>query len=674
MVARARARCSPRRALLPRASRPTAARPSHAAAPRVAPYGSPRVARCCPARRALLQPARCALLPCASRTAAASAPRPAARAAQAEPHHPTRSALLLVLLILLVEVLLGVLEVLQPSLTSRSAVRLTAAATRTTAFTPYCPRGRAPPSLPTMTSPCSLIKVAALCASEAAALGASESALSGTAPPEALHTFTLNSGAQFLHGPPLCFRARRFYLAHCQVSTPPRSRRTWSLPPSLPRLRRPAFLASRGGSAAPHSSSFPPIEAPLQTLHLDVWGPARVLDRAFYHPTLHRVFPSQDVTFDESVPFYRLFPYRTAPLPPSPLFLALDPPPVVEPVEVTSDSGAAVGGAAGVLRLGVLSLRVRCWGVQSPGVLSLRLRSLGGAEPKGCWAYECGAGGAEPEGAGSGGAKSTGVPLGRVVLLELLVVEALGVLVSLVLEVLVLEVLGAAGTSNAPEAGGVGSGGAAVGGPGLEVLELLEAQELLVLVALHRRDWFFTPPSPSSLPPPDSVLRQVLSLPSSTGLPLQPGAPLFAPSPYTKQTDWITGRREPTSRPASPVRACRTGSRVPRERPPPVPSTHAMAIRPSFVPQRVPLPSPPASSLHDVADPESDLFRAAHPTVTRLLATLDTDPLFQSAAASALVSEGECALGTDFLEDRQEDFECLAAAVPLLSWPCAACP
>ncbi|CAI7924882.1 unnamed protein product, partial [Closterium sp. NIES-53] len=28
--------------------------------------------------------------------------------------------------------------------------------------------------------------------------------------------------------------------------------------------------------AAPHSSSFPPTEAPLQTLHIDVWGPARV--------------------------------------------------------------------------------------------------------------------------------------------------------------------------------------------------------------------------------------------------------------------------------------------------------------------------------------------------------------------------------------------------------------
>ncbi|CAI7900028.1 unnamed protein product [Closterium sp. NIES-54] len=43
----------------------------------------------------------------------------------------------------------------------------------------------------------------------------------------------------------------------------------------------------------------------------------------FYHPTLRRVLSSQDVTFDESVPYYRLFPYRTAPLPPPPLFLVL---------------------------------------------------------------------------------------------------------------------------------------------------------------------------------------------------------------------------------------------------------------------------------------------------------------------------------------------------------------
>ncbi|CAI5524376.1 unnamed protein product, partial [Closterium sp. Naga37s-1] len=154
-------------------------------------------------------------------------------------------------------------------------------------------------------------------------------------------------------------------------------------------------------------------------------------------------------------------------------------------------------------------------------------------------------------------------------------------------------------------------------------------------------------------------------------------------------------RREPASHPASHVRAVRTGRCVPRQRPPPVPGTHQMALRPSNAPQRFPLPSPPASSLPDVADPPSNLARAASPTVTRLLATVVTDPLFESTAASALVAElvdfaaacclyyaaslvaesesvcppsvgGECALSTDVLEDRQEEFECFAAALPHL--------
>ncbi|CAI7866539.1 unnamed protein product, partial [Closterium sp. NIES-54] len=47
----------------------------------------------------------------------------------------------------------------------------------------------------------------------------------------------------------------------------------------------------------------------------------------FYHPTSRRVLSSQDVTFNESVPFYRLFPYRSTPPPPPPLFLAPGPPP-----------------------------------------------------------------------------------------------------------------------------------------------------------------------------------------------------------------------------------------------------------------------------------------------------------------------------------------------------------
>ncbi|CAI7879774.1 unnamed protein product [Closterium sp. NIES-54] len=149
----------------------------------------------------------------------------------------------------------------------------------------------------------------------------------------------------------------------------------------------------------------------------------------------------------------------------------------------------------------------------------------------------------------------------------------------------------------------------------------------------------------------------------------QPASPLPAPSPYTKQSGSLTERGEPASCPVSTVRTTR---RVPRLRPPPVPGTHAMALRPSSVPLRVPLPAPPESSLPEVPDPDSDRARAVRPAVSRLLATAVTDPSFESAAASALVAElldfsAACrldyasALGTDVLEDRQEDFECLAA-------------
>ncbi|CAI7903676.1 unnamed protein product [Closterium sp. NIES-54] len=154
-------------------------------------------------------------------------------------------------------------------------------------------------------------------------------------------------------------------------------------------------------------------------------------------------------------------------------------------------------------------------------------------------------------------------------------------------------------------------------------------------------------------------------------------------------TKGLTERREPVSRPLLPVCSVYTSRRVPVSR------THHMALRPSSIPLRVPLQSPCASSLADGPDPESDLVHAASPTVPRLLATVVIDPSFESAAASSLVAElvdfaaacrldyaaslvaesksdcppsvgGECALGTDVLEDKQEDFECFAAALPHL--------
>ncbi|CAI7924205.1 unnamed protein product [Closterium sp. NIES-54] len=50
-----------------------------------------------------------------------------------------------------------------------------------------------------------------------------------------------------------------------------------SLPPLPPSPAPPCLPCVEGRQrAAPHSSSFPPTTAPLQILHMDVWGPARV--------------------------------------------------------------------------------------------------------------------------------------------------------------------------------------------------------------------------------------------------------------------------------------------------------------------------------------------------------------------------------------------------------------
>ncbi|CAI5513673.1 unnamed protein product, partial [Closterium sp. Naga37s-1] len=476
----------------------------------------------------------------------------------------------------------------------------------------------------------------------------------------------------------------------------------------------------------------------------------------FYHPTSRRVLSSQDVTFDESVPYYRLFPYRTPSLPPPPLFLVPGPPQVdplppqgpapsgvsqvdaVEPVEVTGDSGAAEGAEAGVLYLGVRSLGVLGLGVLRLGVLSLGVLSLGVLSL----------------GVLSLGVLSLGVLHLGVLSLGVL---RLGVLSLEVLRLAVLRVLrlageplspqelrewfarrwrraaGAGGPSAAEGAAVAGPGGARPGCTGAGAAEGVGAETTAgsptggapgatggsgatggAAGAGAPAEGSGAVPAASSVaarPRPYFVplLQQVLGLPPSTGPPpplecpqpvssqlqLQPTSPLPAPSPYTGPTGGLAERREPASRPASPVRAARTSGRGSRQRPPPVPGTHRMSLRPSTAPLRAPLPSPPESSLPALPDPESDSLRAASPTVTRLLATVVTDPSFESTAASALVTElvdfaarcrldyaaslvaesesvcppsvgGECALGTDVLEDRQEEFQCLAAASPHL--------
>ncbi|CAI7890959.1 unnamed protein product [Closterium sp. NIES-53] len=359
----------------------------------------------------------------------------------------------------------------------------------------------------------------------------------------------------------------------------------------------------------------------------------------FYHPTLRRVLPSQDVTFDKSAPFYRLFPYRSAPPPPPPLFLAPDPLLGTAPVQVAVVPGAAPGAASG--------------GAASGGAAS------GGAEPEGAGSEGAGSGRAEPEGVEPKGAESEGTepggPAGASPRLSLQQLRewlvqcphrrrgAPGASEPRDAGAGGAAVTTGAGDPTEPGAAGAGAGVAGVGGPGVGGARAAGAG---VVDPGAGGAGGTVRPRPYFVP----LLQQVLGVPSSTGLPppylcpptdqsqppLQPASQLPVPSPYTEQSGGLTERREPTSRPVSPVRTTR---RAPRSRPPPVPGTHTKALRPSSVPLRVPLPAPPESSFPEVPDPESDRAHAASPTVARLLATAVTDPSFESAAASALIAE-----------------------------------
>ncbi|CAI7835656.1 unnamed protein product [Closterium sp. NIES-53] len=404
----------------------------------------------------------------------------------------------------------------------------------------------------------------------------------------------------------------------------------------------------------------------------------------FYHPTLRRVLPSQDVTFDETVPFYRLFPYRSAPLPPLPLFLApgpppvdplppqgpapsgvsqVDPPPGAVPGEVAVDSGAARGTASGSAELG---------GAEPGGAES------GGAELGGV-----GTGGAEPWGAKSEGVEPGGAALNGAIL-ESGATGAGGAGVAARAGVsrgtaatgpggARTRGTGAAGTggvegagagdptesgaacTSGSGAGGAGAGGAGVGGSGAGGTGV---------GGTGGGGARAVDPGGAVQPQPHS---RRYSQPLHCLLLL-----LTLSSPAVLQS--VVSLRLVLSRLFAP-------------------GTHAMTLRPSSVPLRVPLLAAPESSLPKVPDPESDCAHAASLFVSRLLATTAIDPSFESTAASALVAKlldiaaacrldyastlvaestsasppfvrSECALGTDVLEDRQEDFECLAAAAP----------
>ncbi|CAI7759923.1 unnamed protein product, partial [Closterium sp. NIES-53] len=398
----------------------------------------------------------------------------------------------------------------------------------------------------------------------------------------------------------------------------------------------------------------------------------------FYHPTSRRVLPSQDVTFDKSAPFYRLFPYPSAPPPPPPLFLAPDLLPGTAPVEVALGSGASRGAASWCAEPGGAGSEGAWSGSAEPGG-----DEPGGAKPEGVEPGGAESGGGEPRGATSSGGPAGASPrLSPQQLREWLVRCARL-------------------RSGAPGAGGAGdavAGGAGVtaraGGPGGTAAAGSGGARTRGTGAAGTGGVGGTRAGDSTEPGAAGAGGPCAGRDGArgagpegagvggTGVGGIGAAGARAVDPGAR--GGLTERREPASHLVSRVRTAR---RAPRSRPPLVPGMHAMAFRPSSVPLRVPLPTPPESLLPEVLDPESDRACAASPTVSRLLTTPVTDPssalvaemLHFAAAcrldyATALVAEsasdsppsvvGECALCTDVLEDRQEDFECLAAAVP----------
>ncbi|CAI7739337.1 unnamed protein product, partial [Closterium sp. NIES-53] len=128
----------------------------------------------------------------------------------------------------------------------------------------------------------------------------------------------------------------------------------------------------------------------------------------FYHPTSRHVFPSLDVMFDEPVPFYHIFPYRSAPPPTPPLFLAPGPP----PVDPLPPQGPAPSGVSQVEPLpGPAPLQVAIGSGAARGAASGGAES-GGAEPRGAESEGAETGGAKPEGAETRGAALGGVETG----------------------------------------------------------------------------------------------------------------------------------------------------------------------------------------------------------------------------------------------------------------------
>ncbi|CAI7810410.1 unnamed protein product [Closterium sp. NIES-53] len=358
--------------------------------------------------------------------------------------------------------------------------------------------------------------------------------------------------------------------------------------------------------------------------------PEDSFDFTFYHPPFHRFLDSCDVRFDESAPYYTRYPCRGLPVPPPPLFLTSTPAPPEQPPPPPSVAPQVPSP----------SPQSSSQSPQQPSVLPPQAA----ADPEGVGFRSADPGGAASVGVGvgaesvparvpgTGGAGVGAVPIfvGGSSLLRAGVCRA---------------VTGGATT------GGAGAPSAGPGEPGTGRLEEWQQQQQ------HQQQ--LPQQEQQQQPPPPQQQQQQQQRP-----PTPPVFGLWAlglpsPSPLSSPSPLVYG---PTS--------------------PPSPS-------PSM------LPSPPDSALTaSLSTSVNDYYRTYRPVLSRVLASLVTDPRASLSSVSALTAtvtefaatrrldyatrvmaapptsplavEGESALGCDALEDRKFELEFLAATLPHL--------
>ncbi|CAI7733103.1 unnamed protein product [Closterium sp. NIES-54] len=418
---------------------------------------------------------------------------------------------------------------------------------------------------------------------------------------------------------------------------------------------------------------------------------------------LHHFFDSRDVRFDESVPYYVRYPCRGLPVPPPPLFLTSAPPPA-PPVQ-PPPPGPTLLGVSHATPPPSVAPQVQPPSPQSssqhtadPTVAGFRGEDPGGASSRGA---RVGTERVPVRGPGSGGA-GVGAELVTVGDSSLRGAGVSGA------------VPGDATTGGAPSAGpgeprtdlvtsgGAGSGGGATGslesGPGAT-----------------------TAPDTTPLPHPYPTRHQArrvcralaggaaAAAAAATGAGAATAATITAggaavaatagaaaPATSSSCLCYFPSSSAPLSPPLSHTWPSR---RSPCARPSsPVPFTDlSTALFHSSLPRSSPsvIPSPPESALTaSLSSPVTDYYRMYRPVLSRVLASLVTDPRASLSSVSALTAAvtefastrcldyatslvaapptsplavgGESALGCDALEDRQFELKFLAAASPHL--------